>query len=481
MYTVATKKVEKKTNVEEEMSVEKTENVQSKQRLPIWFEWLQLLATFCVPITIGIFTLMNNYQQITLTKTQYETGVENRQTDLKIAADNRQKDLQLADDQQKENILVEYQNYLAVLLLSYQLRTNASSETCHVARFKTLSALRQLDSQRKTYLIQDLFDTDLITTSEKRDLPIISLAAADLTNLTLGISSNSNCQKRFEVECYKEYFFINFRESDLTKATLTNLIINGASFQSAIMTDVDMSYTKWQNEQIVVDQSMTISFENAKLIRTLFFASRYELSPYNDLFPEPLIKTANFYLAQFIESNLTDFKCSSCRFNYASFTKTIIRYSKFDAPLYDGLYDIKENFQFTIFNNVIIHETEFNHVDFFRAKFDRTNISYTNFTDSIFSGCNIINAILYRTIFKQSVFYEVANFGFKHTVNFTNSVLDKTVFFDSDLRQCIMFNTSLIDTHFIRTNLTGCEITDEQLFKAKLLHGTTLPNGTRIS
>ncbi len=39
----------------------------------------------------------------------------------------------------------------------------------------------------------------------------------------------------------------------------------------------------------------------------------------------------------------------------------------------------------------------------------------------------------------------------------------------------------LIDTHFIRTNLTGCEITDEQLLKAKLLHGTILPNGTRIS
>jgi len=195
MYNVATKKVEEKTNVEEEISVEETENVKSKQRLATWFEWLQLLATFCVPITIGIFTLMNNYQQITLTKTQYETGVENRLTDLKIVADNRQKDLQLADDQQKENILVEYQNYLALLLLSHQLRTNASSETCHVARFKTLSALRQLDAQRKTYLIQDLFDTDLITTSEDRDLPIINLAAADLTNLTLDISSNSNCQK----------------------------------------------------------------------------------------------------------------------------------------------------------------------------------------------------------------------------------------------------------------------------------------------
>ncbi len=87
MYPAITEKMKEKTTIEQKIN-EKKKQIGLKQRLPTWFECLQLLVTFCVPITIGIFTLLNNTQQTTLTKTQYESGLENRRTDLKIAADN---------------------------------------------------------------------------------------------------------------------------------------------------------------------------------------------------------------------------------------------------------------------------------------------------------------------------------------------------------------------------------------------------------
>jgi hypothetical protein len=63
------------------------------------FEWIQLVATLAVPIAIGIFTVMNSFQQMNQSKSQFDVQ-------LKIAGENRKKDLAIADENRKKDLLI---------------------------------------------------------------------------------------------------------------------------------------------------------------------------------------------------------------------------------------------------------------------------------------------------------------------------------------------------------------------------------------
>ncbi|CAF1687813.1 unnamed protein product, partial [Didymodactylos carnosus] len=101
---------------------------------------------------IGVFTIMNNFQQMNLSKSQFENQLrianDNRQNDIRVAEEarvndlriaqkDREKDLQMADNQQKQAVLIEYQNFLAELLLKEGIRLNGSNSEAarFVARF----------------------------------------------------------------------------------------------------------------------------------------------------------------------------------------------------------------------------------------------------------------------------------------------------------------------------------------------------------
>ena len=74
------------------------------------FEWIQLIATLTVPIAIGVFTILNSFQQIQQSKNQFDVqlkiAAENRQKDLFIASENRRKDLDIAADNRKKDLKV---------------------------------------------------------------------------------------------------------------------------------------------------------------------------------------------------------------------------------------------------------------------------------------------------------------------------------------------------------------------------------------
>lgn len=103
--------------------------------------WLNLIAILLVPLMIGVFTISVSMQQNGLSQKQHDS-------DQKIAVDNRQHDLQIADDQQKEDILVNYQKEISDLLLNFKLGSSIKGDPVRmVARTKTLTALRQLNSE----------------------------------------------------------------------------------------------------------------------------------------------------------------------------------------------------------------------------------------------------------------------------------------------------------------------------------------------
>ncbi|CAF1486215.1 unnamed protein product, partial [Rotaria sp. Silwood1] len=131
------------------------------------FELIQLIATICIPIIIAIYTIIQQRQDLQVANmaraSEREIAEGNRLTELTIAEHNRQKDRDLAIDQQRENILVEYHRFLAQLL-EKGLPLKVSSKS--VALLMSHTALNQLNSKRKRYVIRSLYEAKLITLNE---------------------------------------------------------------------------------------------------------------------------------------------------------------------------------------------------------------------------------------------------------------------------------------------------------------------------
>ncbi|CAF1563035.1 unnamed protein product, partial [Didymodactylos carnosus] len=85
-----------------------------------------------------------------------------------IAYDNREKDLQLADDIEKSTIFNSYLQDISNLLLKNGLIIYDLGSLV-MARAKTLMILRQIDSKRKRYLIQFLYESSIIVSSALAD------------------------------------------------------------------------------------------------------------------------------------------------------------------------------------------------------------------------------------------------------------------------------------------------------------------------
>lgn len=199
----------------------------------LW-DWLNLIAFLLVPLMIGVFTISLNIQQNELSQRQHDS-------DQRIAVDNRRNDLQIADEQQKEAVLVNYQKDISDLLLIYKLRSSkGGDEVREVARTKTITALRRLDPLRKGFLIQFLYEAQLITGQS----PIISLRDADLSDISLGSNIKNNRPSVYAVpvgesnHCHLRG--INWDSADLKDAYLRNADLSNASVVEAYLGGADL-------------------------------------------------------------------------------------------------------------------------------------------------------------------------------------------------------------------------------------------------
>jgi hypothetical protein len=95
-----------------------------------------------------------------------------KQRDLQIAQANREKDQQIADDRTKQETLNRYFDQISTLLFERRLRSAKQSDEVRIlARARTLTALGELDGERKGQLVRFLMEAGLIEVKE----PIISL------------------------------------------------------------------------------------------------------------------------------------------------------------------------------------------------------------------------------------------------------------------------------------------------------------------
>ncbi len=415
-----------------------------KHYFPTCFEWIQVFVAFSVPISIGLYTFLqnNNDQAIALA---------NREKDLEIARFQRAQDLQIASDQQKAAILAVYESFLVDHLNNYGMTLDGNSSARFVARLKTLTTISQLDPMRKTFLIQSLLEAKLIVnnnynTSNPYDHVIISLKDADLSEIS------------FENRDLK---YLSLPKTNLTRATFVSTELSCVNFHSAILINAnlhDATILKTK-DQCFLNFSYTVFKEaimtNANLFQAGFIATDFSSATLN-------------------HANMRYFVCIECLF---------VRTNMYQAGLSFSAITTNSDFQFTNLTEAILVSASFRHVSFVSTIFIRTQAAEANFNQCSFLSIKFLSCKLQQVLIVQSNFSDIyfndvnLSKSILTNVNFINITMDHIDLTSTRFDQCTFVNVNFKNAIIINASFLNCVfqrslITDEQRLQAASFDGS---------
>src|SRR5713226_4572374 len=188
---------------------------------------LDLLAKLAIPIVVLIATIGFGWWQGQLANSQH-------QIDQRLAQQQHADDQQSALDQQMHATLVTYQDNMKDLLLHQGLLTSKPGDEIRViARIETLSAMRQLNGKRNSFLLQFLHDAHLIGINliTEKDQNIVNFENADLSSTDL---SGANLSGAY---LYKAYL----GDANLYRANLSGAYLSDANLSRASLSGADLS------------------------------------------------------------------------------------------------------------------------------------------------------------------------------------------------------------------------------------------------
>lgn len=235
--------------------------------------WLKIILSALIPLMIAVFTIVTTVIQ---QKLSYQQRAQDRDDTNSL----RKQSDRLADSLQKETILVSYLNDVSKLLMT----ENGSQILVHI-RTKTLTSLRQLDSERKRYLFLFLYESDLIYQDSSEQL--LRLHGADLNGIQFNGTYDNRCSFIYLylynvylsngsfIDCfidrsnfsygimYNTRFYkgllirISFKMALLDNSCFCNMKLSTINFNGASLTGSDFQGTVWENA--------SVDFTNANL------------------------------------------------------------------------------------------------------------------------------------------------------------------------------------------------------------------------
>ncbi len=192
----------------------------------LW-DWMQLLI---VPIALAVGAFLfnraeNSYQQ-------------------KLADQRAVHDQEIALDNQRDTMLQAYIDQMSQLLFERNLRTSdPKTEVRYVARAQTLTVLRRLDTLRKGYLLQFLYEAGLI--NNDGDGSIIDLNGADLQGA--------------------EMQGLQLRKVNLGGANLHGANLQKANLSGAMLRKADLSNTNMRDARLAQTNLHLVNLGQADL------------------------------------------------------------------------------------------------------------------------------------------------------------------------------------------------------------------------
>ena len=233
--------------------------------------WTNVALAALIPLMIGIATVVITVQQ------QKNEG-ERRNHDLQIARDNREQDQRQADELYLQDVYKTYIQDVSSTLFIDQQNANFSSienqSKLAYVRSQTLTALDELDAQRKTRLFLFLYENSLlprISSSNENDNEIsLVLSRANLANINLAnIRSNRLQFKR-----------LSLPSVDLTNSSFIGCdFIDGVDFRDSAMDNVKFNASDFRCRKVYLDvdsplEEISAFFNDATLVRADFAAAQ---------------------------------------------------------------------------------------------------------------------------------------------------------------------------------------------------------------
>jgi len=457
-----------------------------KRKRSYYFEWIQLISAICIPLIITVYTILDNHSNYLIASVNREKDLQiaeqNRQTDLQIAERNRQKDHQLAKDQQMENILTAYQDFLGRIILETEDSLRNAPKAAAVVRFKTLTALEQLDARRRNIVIRSLYDAELITNliikdHSVKELGAVNLQQIHLKDLTLGSHRDSPASYSRGQRISWNYLSLPF--SILTNVSFRHGILDCAYFHSTHMYSVELTFTqttfdKTCSNNTLDDGSITLAY--TQLINT----SIYQVTWYHAIISAAILVSVDMRRSAFIE----------CKFTYAQLNQVDLSSAIF-MRLEHTIH--RSNFRSISMNRITAYKTRFESIDFTESSW--TNIQADNavFSDCIFASTKFHNSSFAEGIFTKSEFqnFKAYSIDFNHAefsyITFSNSTMDDINFSYFTCVYCTFINVTF--ENIIWTNATirysyflDCHIEYNQLINNAFdLTETSLLNETTNS
>ncbi|CAF1452516.1 unnamed protein product [Adineta steineri] len=426
------------------------DNKKKKSGIQIFFDCAQLVIALFIPLAIIAYTVMQNNTEISIAQ-------ENRKQDLKIADERHEQEIILSTDEQEEAALVRYFDSLGKLLEKDMKLMNRTS----IARFKTLTALAQLKSKRKGYLIRALIENKLITMNYGEDL-IIDLSLADLTGLDL----STNMLVKKEITC------ANFNQTTLINASFRGVTLTGITFAQSILINSDFSLSSANMYSCGDSTSFRTNFMDTILDNSTFDGAKH-------------IKSS-FDKSSLNHVRMRRFKCTDCIFTKAKMYSADLSDATFQSELgsRSRFYYQKMRIFSTLlyrakFFNINFAQTELTMVNATMATFNNCDFSVTVFKNNSFIQTTIYNSPFFRASLKQSSWYKAK---ISYTSFFETDMTDIN-FIDSECHYCHFNQTLLKGANFTNSSLDGSDfsqanITYQELIVARSLQNVILPNGT---
>ncbi len=215
-----------------------TKTTQEYQPKRLW-NLIQLLLIPLVLALVGFgFTARQNSTSLEISQKQHDS-------DQRIAADNRKADLERQEDQQRETTLKACMSEIEDLLFNKHLRASKTDDEVRVvARAEVLSALRQLDGERRGVLIQFLSEAVLVVGIGNDviiDLSFARLGGADLRFAILSHAHLSGDDLRGADLYAADLDHADLRAADLSGAGLKDADLEGALLDFTTLVRADLS------------------------------------------------------------------------------------------------------------------------------------------------------------------------------------------------------------------------------------------------
>lgn len=154
----------------------------------------------------------------------------------------RHAEREIAAERERENALQAYLDKMTELMLEKDLRASETgSESRHIARARTLTALRILDGKRKGVLVQFLHESRLITTGKAIiDMDKANLSQAHLRFANLKRAALCGVDLREAHLRWTDLRGADLRQVNFNKAELNRAELGGANLSGANLTEANL-------------------------------------------------------------------------------------------------------------------------------------------------------------------------------------------------------------------------------------------------